>query len=292
MTAKKRRIGFFMTLPANLILAATILYPIVWSFMISISDSSSVFQNRFDIVGLKNYTNVLSSPAFLNAFTNTLIFVIASVANELLIGFIISLILNSRMPGYKGFNIIFTLPLMIAPLVSGLQFRWLLADQYGAVNNLLMLFGIKGPLWLSTPDWAFTSLIIANVWLAVPFCIMVLLSALTSLPESLYESGKIDGANVAQSFWYITLPQLRPAVLTILVVRIADAFRVFDIIYILTGGGPGTATEMISTHIYRTSFSFMRFGEGAAASFASMMTIGIICFILFKSMNKSEEDAV
>ena len=275
-----------MTLPANLILIATFVYPIAWAFMISISDSASVFQNRFDIIGFGNYVNLFYSPGFLNAFTNTIRFVFTTVMVELLLGFIIALILNSRMPGHKGFNLIFTLPLMVAPLVSGLQFRWLLADQHGAVNNLLQEFGITGPLWLVRPEWAFTSLIMANVWLAVPFCILVLLSALTSLSESLYESGKIDGANFNQLFWYVTLPQLKPAILTILIVRIADAFRVFDIVFILTAGGPGVSTEMISLHIYRASFSFLRFGEGAAASFVSMMTIGILCFILFKRLNK------
>ena len=286
LQSNRGRIGFLMTLPANLILLGTFMYPIFWAFMISISDSGSVFRDRLDIIGFDNYIRLLNSPGFANAFTNTIRFVFTTVAVELLLGFIIALILDRRMPGYKGFNLIITLPLMVAPLVSGLQFRWLLADQHGAINNLLREFGITGPLWLVSPDWAFTSLVIANVLLAVPFCILVLLSALASLPESLNESGRIDGANFSQLFWYITLPQLKPAVLTILVVRIADAFRIFDIVFILTAGGPGTSTEMISLHIYRASFSFMRFGEGAAASFISMMTIGIVCFILFNRMNK------
>lgn len=282
-----RGINILMTLPALLVMLITVIYPVIWSLILSASDSKSVFKDKLDFVGLENYIHVLKSSAFYNALGNTLAFVCITIFFELLFGFIISLILNSKITGHKIFNLIFTLPLMIAALVSGLQWRWILADQYGALNNLLALVGVKGPQWLSTPVMAFISLIIANLWLALPFCIMVLLSALSSLPDSLNEAGKLDGAGKFQLFWYITLPQLKQAVLTILVIRIADAFRVFDIVYILTAGGPGDSTEMISNYIYKTSFTSRMFGEGAAASFICLLIILAICLALYKLMGKS-----
>lgn len=292
LRSHEKQSGILMTLPAFIVMAATVLYPIVWSLILSVSDSASVISGKFEIIGFNNYVKALQSPDFQNALGNTLVFVICTIILEILIGFVVSLTLNTQPPGHKGFNLLYTLPLMVAPLVSGLQWRWMLTDQYGVVNNLLALIGVKGPTWFANPTSAFGAIVLANVWLAVPFCILVLVAALLALPKSLYEAGRLDGANLIQEFLYITLPQLKTTILTILVIRLADAFRVFDIVYILTNGGPGNSTEVISTYIYTTSFTRLKFGIGAAASFMSLILVGIVCFSLFKLMGDSEEDVL
>lgn len=180
----------------------------------------------------------------------------------------------------------------MAPLVAALQWRWMLTDQYGVINNILSIFGLKGPIWLSKPDSAFWSILLCNVWLAVPFCVLNLVSGLLAIPDSYYEAAKMDGANMFQAFWYITLPQLKPTVLTILVIRMADAFRVFDSIYILTSGGPGNATEVISTYIYTTSFTKLEFSQGSAASFLELIVVGLASFALYRFMRTSGEDVL
>ncbi|WP_077532318.1 carbohydrate ABC transporter permease [Massiliimalia massiliensis] len=290
--SREKRSGILMTLPAILVMIATVLYPIGWSLLLSFSDSASVFSGKFDFIGFDNYIKAIQSSDFQNALVNTLKFVACTIVLEIIVGFIVSLTLNSQPPGHKVFKLLYTLPLMIAPLVSGLQWRWMLTDQYGVVNNILSIFGVKGPTWFANPTSAFAAIILANVWLAVPFCILVLVSALLSLPETLYEAGRLDGANLIQEFWYITLPQLKYTILTILVIRLADAFRVFDIVYVLTSGGPGNSTEVASTYIYTTSFTRLHFGVGAAASFMSLIIVGIACFTLFKLMGDSEEDVM
>lgn len=284
--------GFLMTLPAIIVMLVTIVYPIAWSLVLSFSDSASVFTGQFELVGLSNYVKVFQSADFKNAFFNTIRFVAVTIVIEIVLGFIVALTLNTQPRGHKAFNLIYTLPLMIAALVSGLQWKWMLTDQYGIVNNILALFGIKGPVWFAKPTSAFWSTILSNVWLAVPFTILVLVSALLSLPDALYEAGKLDGANPIQSFVYITLPQLKSTVLMILVIRLADAFRVFDIIYILTSGGPGNSTEVLSTYIYTLSFTKLKFGIGAAAAFISLLLVGVVCLTLFKLMGDSEEDVL
>ncbi|WP_424769401.1 carbohydrate ABC transporter permease [Paenibacillus sp. sgz302251] len=288
---RSRRIsGIMLTLPALLVMAATVLYPILWSLKISVFESEGIMSTG-SFVGLENYWTVLNSSQFQKALVNTLGFVSATIIVELFIGFVIALVLNKSLPGTKFFRVIFTLPLMIAPVVSGLQWRWLFADQYGVVNAVLKLVGIDGPLWLGTVWGARSAVLIANVWLATPFVILILLAAMSSLSEDLYEAARLDGANAFQIFRLITLPLLKPAILMILVVRLSDAFRVFDIVYILTQSGPGGSTEVLSTYIYKNTFTGMHFGQGSAASFLVMILIMIISFVLFRVLRPKEDKA-
>ena len=254
-------------MPALLVLAATVVYPIVWSAISSL--------RAFDLrsphlwgtfVGAQNYARVVSEPDFRRALAQTAGFVAVTLAVELTIGFAVALMLHKGVPGHRAFRIAFALPLMVAPVVAGLQWRWLLADQYGAVNHALSLLGVRGPLWLATPWGARVAVLMANVWLATPFVVLVLLAALANLPEEPFEAARIDGAGGLQLFRYIMLPFLRPALGVILGVRLVDAMRVFDVVYVLTLGGPGGATEVLSTYVYKETFSRLQFGEGAAAS--------------------------
>ncbi|EXX84952.1 ABC transporter permease [Paenibacillus darwinianus] len=286
----RRTAGILLTLPALLVMAATVLYPILSSFKLSIYESQGMMSTGA-FVGLDNYWKVLQSSQFQSSLRNTFGFVSVTIIVELIIGFAVALVLNRSLPGTKFFRIIFTLPLMIAPVVSGLQWRWLFADQYGVVNALLELVGIDGPLWLGTVWGARTAVLIANVWLATPFVILILLAAMSSLSEDLYEAARLDGANAFQTFRTITLPLLKPAILMILVVRLSDAFRVFDIVYILTQSGPGGSTEVLSTYIYKNTFTGLQFGQGSAASFLVMLLIMIVSFVLFRLLRPREDRA-
>lgn len=279
--------GFFLVLPTLIIMGITVFYPILWSLWLSFS-STNMNMTEFKFVGLENYLKLLQSSEFGKVAVQTFGFVVTTIFLELLIGMVVAIVLNRSLPGTKFFKLIFTLPLMIAPVVSGLQWRWLFADQYGAINYILSAFGIKGLLWMVDPFAAKIAVLISNLWLATPFVILVLLASMASLPEELYEAAKIDGAKSYQIFYYITLPLLKPAILLILIVRLADAFRVFDIVYILTQGGPGGATEVLSTYIYKMIFTNMQFGEGAAASFIVMIIVAVISYISFRLLRVKE----
>lgn len=287
---KDGRKGFFLTLPTLIIMTITVFYPILWSLKLSLS-STNLKMTEFEFIGLKNYTEVLQSKEFISVLLQTTGFVFTTIILELIIGFIVAIALNRALPGTNLFKLIFTFPLMIAPVVSGLQWRWLFADQYGPINHILSIFGIDGPLWMVDPWAARAAVLISNLWLATPFVILVLMAAMASLPEELFEAAKIDGAKNYQIFRYIMLPLLKPAILLILVVRLADAFRVFDIVYIITQGGPGNATDVLSSYIYKEIFTKMHFAEGAAASFIVMIIVAVISFASFRLLRPKEGEA-
>jgi multiple sugar transport system permease protein len=260
-----------------LLLFGTIVYPLFWSLNLSLHSFDIINPAAIsEFIGLTNYLEILSSRGFYDALFNTFGFVIASLTLELLIAFPIALLLHRGLPGTGLFRLIFSLPLMVAPIVAGLLWQFMFADQYGAVNNILSSLGVEGPLWLASVWGARAAVLIGNLWLATPFVILVLLAGMATLPDELFEAARIDGARGDQFFWYVMLPLLRPALLIILVVRLTDAIRVFDIVYILTGGGPGTATEVLSTYIYRETFTRLHFAQAAAASFIMLAITGLV----------------
>lgn len=259
--------GVLLTLPALVVLAVTVGYPIVWLASLSLqSFSIAADAPPPQFVGLKNYTDLLGDVQFRTALAHTVGFVLASLVLESLIALPIAIALDRVTRGRRLFQILIALPLMVAPIVAGMAWRFLFADGYGLINSLLSTIGITGPSWLASPWMARGSIMAANLWLALPFDILVLLAGLANLPQEPFEAVEIDGANRWQRFWYLTLPLLRPAILVILVVRLADAFRIFDLVYILTGGGPANSTDVMSTFIYRSMFTNADFPAGAAAS--------------------------
>ncbi len=285
---RRNKEGIMLILPAIVILLVTFLVPLLYSFLISLSDSESVISSHLEFNGLKNYISVLKNSRFQQAFCHTCFFVLVTITIEFLIGFIISLLLNCETRGSRTFKLIFSIPLMVAPVVSGLLWKWMFADQYGLINHLLSLLGIDAPLWFVSSTTSWVTIIVANLWLAVPFVILVLLAGLGGLSEDLNEAAKIDGANGKQIFFQIMLPQLKPTILIILVIRLTDAFRIYDLVYILTGGGPGGRTEVLSTYIYKATFTDWKFGEGAAASFLVMLIISIVSYICNRLMTGKE----
>ena len=285
---KRKRAGYALTAPACLVLLVTFVIPLIYAFVISISDSDSVISNQIKIVGLENYIGVLGTERFQSAFFHTCFFVVTTIILEFIIGFAVALLLYREVKGSRVFRLIFAVPLMVAPVVSGLQWRWLFADQYGIINHLLGLIGIDAPMWFTQGNTAWVTVIVANLWLATPFVILVLLAGLGGLPEELNEAAAIDGAGRWQIFTRIILPQLKPTILVILVIRLTDAFRIYDLIYILTGGGPGGSTEVLSTYIYKRIFTDWQFGQGSAAAFLVMLLICLLSFICNRLMN--EED--
>lgn len=287
---RRRRIaGYTLVAPACILLLITFAVPLIYAFLISISDSNAVIDNQFVFVGLDNYLSVIKSSKFQSALFHTCFFVITTILLELVIGFGIALLLYREVAGSRIFRLIFAVPLMVAPVVSGLQWRWLFADQYGIINYLLSLVGINAPLWFTDSSTAWVTIVVSNLWLAAPFVILVLLAGLGGLSEELNEAAAIDGADSRQIFWKVILPQLKPTLLIILVIRLTDAFRIYDLVYILTGGGPGGATEVLSTYIYKRIFTDWKFGQGAAASFLVMLIIGILSLLCNRLMREEEE---
>ena len=258
--------GLLLTLPALAVLAATMVYPIAWTVWLSLNGPSTALSGVPDFKGLGNYTRIAVASEFRVALWQTLQIVVASFVLEAVLGLTIALALHRGLRGSKVMSAIVALPLMVAPIVGSLAWRFIFVDGYGMIDSVAGVFGASGPLWFADVWLARTSIVIANLWMALPFDVLVLLAGLASLPSEPLESARVDGAKPWQLLLFVMLPLLKPVIALIFVVRLADAFRIFDVVYVLTGGGPANSTDVLSTYIYRQMFTALDFPGGAAAS--------------------------
>lgn len=269
---------FVLNSPAILLLLGLVLYPIVYSFWLSLHAYNLRQPNRVRFIGIDNYVTVLSSDQFWAATGNTAIFCAGSISLTVILGTLLALLLNESFPGRGILRAVMLLPWAVPPVVNGLIWQWLLDGQHGLINALLLGFGLvdSPQAWLSQTQSAMPALILAQAWNHVPFVAVVMLAALQTIPDELYDSAQIDGAGLIQRFIYVTLPWLSHALLLVLVTQTMVALRTFDIIYVLTGGGPGSATTVIAWLTYVTTFNLTDFGRGNAYAYI----IAIITFCL------------
>lgn len=268
--------GAALIAPALLTLAATALFPLAWLVSLSFQRFSlAADAPPASFAGMENYSRVFGDAAFRTALWQTLGYVATSLVLELIIGTCIALALQRATLGRKILRVAVALPLMVAPVVAAMAGKFLFSPGYGILNLPFDWLGVQPPAWFADPNLARIAVLVTNMWLALPFVVLVLLAGLAGIPADLREAAMIDGASGPQVFWRITLPLLRPSILIILVIRMADAFRVFDTVYVMTGGGPGTATEVLSLFLYRQMFTRMDFAGAAATSVIFVAVIGV-----------------
>jgi ABC-type sugar transport system permease subunit len=242
------------------------LYPIGWTIWLSVNSSKTALRGTPDFVGLANYVKIAGNFDFLIALRQTLGIVAVSLVLEAIIGLGVALALHRALAGTRFFSAVVALPLMVAPVVGALAWRFMFADGYGMIDTIAQYFGGEGPLWFANVWLARATIVIANLWLALPFTILVLLAGLTALPTEPIEAARVDGASPWQILTKVILPLLKPVIAIIIVIRLADAFRIFDVVYVLTGSGPANKTDVLSTFIYRQMFTVFDFAGGAATS--------------------------
>jgi len=279
-----RRFGWMLTAPGLLLLLAVIAFPIGWAIFTSLFDYTLILPNYDDFVGARNYTEALSDREFLHSALVTLSFVAAVVVIEFSIGFLVALMLNDTERGKNLYYLILLCPLLMNPVVVGLIWRMFLHPTLGIVNYVLSLAGIGAVNWLGDPDIAFWTVVMVDIWHQVSFMIVLLLAGLSSLPREPYEAARVDGASTLQSFWHITLPLMRPVIIVTLLIRVIFAIKTYDIIYIMTRGGPGTATDLISYFIYRRAFVSLDLGEACAMAGILLLIVLVITTWLHRSM--------
>ena len=277
-------IGLALTLPALLTIGLTMLYPMVWTLWLSLNSKASAMRGIPDFVWFENYERILSNSAFFGAFGQTVGIIAVSFLVEAVLALIIALALFRSLAGTRIFQAIVALPLMVAPVVGALAWRFVFADGYGLIDTVAQHFGGEGPLWFANVWLARLTIVAANVWLALPFDVLVLLAGLTSLPAEPLEAARVDGATPAQTLFRIILPLLKPVIAIILVIRMADAFRIFDVVYVLTAGGPANKTDVLSTYIYRQMFSAFDFPGGAAASILLVVITSLASLLVVLAM--------
>lgn len=279
---RRRRVGVALTAPALIALAATALYPLIWTVSLSFQHFSvAVGGPAPTFAGLSNYTRTLGNPALWTAVGQTVGYVATTLVVELALGLAIASLLQRETRGRKMLRLVIAMPLMVAPVVAAMAGKFLFSPGYGLINRGLELVGLHAPAWFADPWLARTTVLVTNLWLALPFVVLVLLAGMATIPGELREAAITDGANRWQVFWQITLPLLKPSILIILVIRLADAFRVFDAVYVMTGGGPGTSTEVLSSFLYRQMFSRADFAGGAATAVLFVALIGLSAGAVF-----------
>jgi ABC-type sugar transport system permease subunit len=270
-----------MLTPSLAVLLSVSIYPVFNGLWLSFRNTSLVFQTDA-FVGFDNYSAMVADPKFWNAWRNTLVFTVSSTALETVLGLLMALILFETFGGRGWVRASMLIPWAIPTVVTSKMFAWMFDGQNGIVNYLLRTVGIiSGNInWYGSADHALLTIVIADVWKTTPFMALLLLSGLQTIPGSLAEAARIDGASEWQYFWSIRLPLLAPSLLIAALFRALDAFRIFDLVYVLTGGGPADATEVLSTLTYKTLFSALQFGPGSALSSAIFFTEMLIalCF--------------
>jgi ABC-type sugar transport system permease subunit len=271
---------FVLLVPALASIAAVSVYPVLLGLWISFRDTTLASPTDA-FIGLDNYLQLFSDSQFWNAWTHTIQFTAASTLLETLFGLMIALVLSERYLGRGIVRAAMLVPWAIPTVVTSKMFGWLFDGQNGIVNYLLRSAGLiqHNVDWYGSPDTALATIVIADVWKTTPFMALLLLAGLQTIPDSLAEASTIDGANAWQHFWYVRLPLLTPTLLIASMFRALDAFRIFDLVYVLTGGGPADSTEVLSTLTYKQLFSALQLGYGSALSTIMFITEILIAVV-------------
>lgn len=295
LTGRRREIitGFLFVAPALIYMLVLIGYPIVYNIMLSFQDISAfnlAAGSERPFIGLDNYRTVFSSPVMPYAFRNTFIFTIGCIVVQFSAGLGLAVLFSKQFRLARPIRGLMVVSWMMPMTVTALLFRYMLSPDVGIIDMILMqLRIINQPVgWLLNQRTALAGPIIANSWVGIPFNMLLLSTGLSSIPDDIYESASIDGANGLQRFMHITIPLLRPAMMAVLILGFVYTFKVFDLIFVMTGGGPVNATEVFSTFAYRLSFSFYYFGQGAAVANILFIILFIVALGYLHLIKKEE----
>jgi multiple sugar transport system permease protein len=277
--------------PTLLILVVMLAFPTVYVLITSFREFNLTDPAAgMPFVGFENYATLLSDPAFFAALWKSVLFTVASVALTFVLGMAIALLLNRRdLSGTDLTRTVILVPLILTPLVIGAMYRFMLERDNGIINEILALVGLERIPFLASSAWAMISVILVDAWQWTPFAVLVLLAGLESLPVEPFEAARMDGASKLGEFWYITLPLLAPVIAVVLLIRTMDAFREFDKIFIMTGGGPGTATQTLPIFLYRAGFQDFNMGFSAATGVVMLIIVTIVSSFYVRRIHAAGE---
>lgn len=286
---RNRSLFFIFLLPGILVLFLTTIYPMIYAGWLSFRsyDLAKLFVPRV-FVGWANYVEILTSSDFLHTLKITFQLMLMTLSIQLVLGVGLGVLVAQRLPGVPLIRTLLLIPMMISPVIVGLVWLFIYFPELGYLNYFLSIFNISPVGWITSTNSALWAVAIADIWQWTPFVMMGVAAALQSLSQEPYEAAAIDGNSRWEVFWHITLPQLKPVLISLMFLRAIDAFKIYDIIFVLTKGGPGDSTEVLSLFIYRQSFTFWRMGVGSAASFISLIIIVILITLFFKSLKRQE----
>jgi len=283
--------NYLFVLPIVLFMLVFVLFPIAYNITLSLQDVNVYnFKKEHHFVGFENYVNTFKDPVFYTAFRNSIVFTVFSLVFQFGIGFALALFFNRRFPGRNLMRSLMLLAWMLPMVITASVFQWMLNGDYGVVNFILQSLGIidQPYSWLSNQSTSLLSTIIANIWVGIPFNMIILLTGLQGMPEQLYEAAKLDGAGKLKQFRHITLPLMRPTILILIMLGIINTFKVFDIIFIMTAGGPVNSSNVLPIYSYQMSFTKFEFSQGASVSMIMFVILILIAMVYLRMTSKEE----
>jgi len=290
LARQQERLGWLLVVPPLVVIAVIALYPLFETFRLSFTNERLASAREARYVGFENYTDMFADDQFWTSMKNTVIFTVSSVALETILGMVIALVIHSNFRGRGLVRTSMLVPWAIPTVVSSLLWQWMFHDRYGVINSILKQLRLmpedKFLAWNADPSTALGAVVAVDVWKTTPFMALLLLAGLQVIPGDVYEAAYVDGANKVQQFLHMTLPLLKPAILVALIFRTLDAFRVFDMIYVLNG----YATETMSIAIYTQQLIVgrQRLGEGSAPAVIIFICVGLMAFIYTRLIRVEE----
>ncbi len=284
----EKNIKWIFPLPTVLFIFLMMIFPLIYTFYVSLTDWDMISGGQISFIGLDNYVSLFKEPRFFNAVKLTLYFTILAVGVEVVLGVAIALILNRDFRGKNLVKLMLLLPMVATPVAIGLAWTLFYEPTIGLGNYALQLLGLPPSAWLGSSKMVIPSLALVDIWEWTPMITLIVLAGLAGLPLETFEAAVVDGASRLQIIRHVTLPLLRPTILIALVLRCIDALKTFDIIYVMTTGGPGFASETLNIYSYNLSFNYFRFGA-ASAALVALFTLVLGCSVLVLWMRKTYE---
>lgn len=301
----RERLAWMLVAPSLLVVGIVALYPLIESFRLSFTNARLASSREVSYVGFRNYQRLIEDSAFINALWNTVVITVSSVALETVLGMVIALVIHSHFQGRGMVRAAMLIPWAIPTVVSSRLWQFMYNDVFGVINDLLVVRGpqlvdwipgIGGKLagifperkvaFLADPQLSLASIVAVDVWKTTPFMALLLLAGLQVIPEDIYEASTVDGANKWQQFWQMTMPMIKPALLVALIFRTLDAFRIFDLPYVMKGTAPETMT--VAIYARQTLIEFQRLGLGSAAAVIIFLCIGALVIIYTRLVRVEE----
>ena len=290
VVTEDRYLPWALMAPTLIIILLIAVFPLFYNLYLSLHFSNLTRPElgmRF--IWFKNYVSLFTSSIFWGTFIRTIVFTVVAVGIEMGFGFGLALMFNREFKGKSAVFPLILIPMITTPIVVGLIWRYMYNGEFGFVSWILQEMGVSVHALLSDPTTALPAVIFVDVWHWTPFVFLLSLARLNSLPRSPYEAAEIDGASTWQTFKWITFPMMKPVLLVALLLRTMDAFKIFDEIFIMTQGGPGDATEMLSLEVYRQTFRYFNMGKGAALAIVMLVVIILISRVYLKVFQKQQE---
>jgi multiple sugar transport system permease protein len=284
---REKLVALLLLAPAVLYLLALSVYPTIYSLWIAFHNYSLYRRDLISFSGFDNFTDLLDSDVFKQSFAVTLIFSFAAVAIELALGFAIAVLLDRKMRAANVLRTLLIIPVLISPVAMGLTFRYIFAPTYGLLTYLMKSVHLPTADWTVSVTWALPVVIFADVWQWTPFVALIVLSGMQSVSTEVTEAAELDGLTEWQKLWRIVVPLIRPVLLVVVLIRLIDSIRMFDLVFVMTRGGPGSTTEVLSLFSYVTGFASGDMGSASAIAWVTLVLVNILVAIFLRFLSKA-----